>query len=308
MRTSKGEKLKVWFVELRAPFFTAAVVPTLLGTAIAWEELGLFNGWLFMLTLLGTVFAHAGTNVINDYFDFKSGTDLANKNKTPFNGGSPFLVNGTLTPKEVYWGAISFFVICGVIGLYLAYAASFWILPLGVLGISLGYFYTSPKLNLAALGIGEIAVGLGFGPLIVEGAYVVQTGELSLAAFAAGLPVAFLIGLVLFINQFPDMDADSGAGKTHWVVRMGLQKASFWYAGLMITTFATVVALWAAGIYPIWSLIALVPVAIAYRAVGIVLHRYSNFKELLPAQAMTIQIHLLVGLLISAGLIASGLL
>ena len=86
MKTSKGEKLKVWFVELRAPFFTAAVVPTLLGTAIAWEELGLFDGWLFILTLLGTVFAHAGTNVINDYFDFKSGTDLANKDKTPFNG------------------------------------------------------------------------------------------------------------------------------------------------------------------------------------------------------------------------------
>jgi len=308
MTDEKPSKLKIWLLELRAPFFTASLVPVLLGAAIAYESESLFDPLLFVLTLIGVVFAHAGTNVINDYFDFKNGTDLANKNRTPFNGGSPFLITGVLTPKEVYWGAIGFFGACAAIGLYLAYAVSFWIIPLGVLGIGLGYFYTSPRLNLAAMGVGEFAVGLGFGPLVVEGAYLVQTGELSLAALLAGLPVAFLIGLVLFINQFPDREADSGAGKTHWVVRMGLQKASFWYAGLMAATFATVVALWAAGIYPMWSLVALVPAAIAYKAVRVVLDKYGSVRELVPAQAMTVQVHLTVGLLISAGLIAAGLL
>lgn len=308
MTDDKPSKLKVWLLELRAPFFTAAVVPTLLGAALAWESADVFDPILFVLTLIGVVFAHAGTNVVNDYFDFKSGTDMANKNRTPFNGGSPFLITGVLTPKEVYWGAMTFFAMCGIIGLYLAFAVSYWIIPLGIIGIGLGYFYTSPRLNLAAMGVGEFAVGLGFGPLIVEGAYLVQTGDLSVAAFLAGLPVAFLIGLVLFINQFPDRDADGNAGKTHWVVRMGLHKAAFWYAGLMTTTFVTVIVLWAAGIYPIWSLIALVPAAIALKAVRIVLAKYSSVRELVPAQAMTIQIHLTVGLLISAGLIAAGFL
>ncbi len=308
MTDEKPSKLKIWFLELRAPFFTASLVPTLLGASIAWESESAFDPVLFILTLMGVVFAHAGTNVINDYFDFKNGTDLANKNRTPFNGGSPFLITGVLAPKEVYWGAMSFFGACAAIGLYLAYTVSYWIIPLGVLGIGLGYFYTSPRLNLAAMGVGEFAVGLGFGPLVVEGAYLVQTGELSLAALLAGLPVAFLIGLVLFINQFPDREADSGAGKNHWVVRMGLRKASFWYAGLMVTTFTTVVALWAAGIYPIWSLVALLPAAIAYKAVRIVFDKYGSVRELVPAQAMTVQVHLTVGLLISAGLIAAGLL
>ena len=301
-------KLKIWLLELRAPFFTAALVPTLLGAAIAWEAIGTFDPLLFVLTLVGVVFAHAGTNVINDYFDFKNGTDVINKNRTPFNGGTPFLVSGILKPKEVYWGAMAFFGACAAIGLYLAYAVSYWILPLGIIGIGLGYFYTSPKLNLAAMGAGEFAIGFGFGPLIVEGAYLVQTGEPSLAAFLAGLPVAFLIGLVVFINQFPDRDADSSVGKNHWVVRMGLQKAAFWYTGLMVTTFVTVVALWMVGIYPVLSLIALVPAAVALKAIKIVLDKYSNVRELVPAQAMTIQVHLMVGLLISVGLIAAGFL
>jgi 1,4-dihydroxy-2-naphthoate polyprenyltransferase len=308
MTTEKPPKLKVWLAELRAPFFTAAAVPTLLGTALAWESEDLFDPVLFLLTLAGVVFAHAGTNVVNDYFDYKSGTDLANKNRTPFNGGSPFLITGELSPKEVYWGAMTFFAACAAIGLYLAYAVSYWIIPLGAIGVGLGYFYTSPRLNLAAMGVGEFAVGLGFGPLIVEGAYLVQTGELSVAAFLAGLPVAFLIGLVLFINQFPDKEADGSVGKNHWVVRMGLQKAASWYAALMVTTFVTVVALWLAGIYPYWSLVALVPAAVAFKAVRIVLEKHASVRELVPAQAMTVQIHLMVGLLISAGLIAAGLL
>lgn len=308
MTDTKPSKLKIWLLELRAPFFTASLVPTLLGASIAWEAVGEFDLLLFLLTLLGVVFAHAGTNVVNDYFDYKNGTDLSNRNRTPFNGGSPFLITGVLSPKEVYRGAICLFGISAIIGLYLAYAVSYWIVPLGVLGIGLGYFYTSPKLSLASMGLGEFAVGFGFGPLVVEGAYLVQTGELSIAALLAGLPVAFLIGLVLFINQFPDMEADGGAGKNHWVVRMGLRKASFWYAGLVATTFATVVALWAAGIYPVWSLVALLPAAMAYKAVTTVLEKYNSFRELVPAQAMTVQLHLTIGLLISAGLIAAGFL
>lgn len=306
--SDKPSMLKVWLLELRAPFFSAAVVPTLLGAGFAWESQGMFDPLLFALTLAGVVLAHAGTNVVNDYFDFKSGTDVVNRNRTPFNGGSPFIITGVLAPKQVYWAAITFFAGCAAIGIYLAYAVTLWIIPLGVVGIGLGYFYTSPKLNLAAMGVGEFAVGLGFGPLIVLGAYMVQTGEVSLAAFLAGIPVAFLIGLVLFINQFPDRDADGSVGKNHWVVRMGLQKAASWYAGLMATTFIVIVALWAVGIYPVWSLIALLPAAIAIKAVKIVLEKHGNVSELVPAQAMTIQLHLTVGLLISAGLIASGLL
>ncbi|UCE81167.1 MAG: 1,4-dihydroxy-2-naphthoate octaprenyltransferase [Methanobacteriota archaeon] len=300
--------LKIWFLEMRAPFFTATIIPTSFGAVFAWYEGVPFNILLFLTTLLGVLFLHAGTNVVNDYFDYISGTDRVNRNRSPFNGGSPFIVEGILTPQQVYRAAIAFFAIGGILGILLAFSVSILIIPLGVLGIGLGYFYTAPKINLAAKGLGEIAVGLGFGPLVVGGAYLVQSGELVLLPFIAGLPIGLLIGLVLFINQFPDVEADGAVGKTHWVVRMGLAKASILYAAIMASTFIVIILLWIAGVYPLLSLLGLIPAAIAVKAVRTTLLQHGRPSELLPAQAMTVQIHLLVGLLIITGLIASEIL
>ena len=151
-------KVRIWFLEMRAPFFTAVVVPTVLGTVMAWYEADVFDLLLFTLTLLGVTFIHAGTNIVNDYFDYRGGTDLINKNKSPFNGGSPFLVEGVLTPRQVYRAALAFFAAGSLIGLYLAAEVSPVIILLGIVGVAFGYFYTAPKVNLAARGIGEVAL------------------------------------------------------------------------------------------------------------------------------------------------------
>ena len=304
----KGVRLKLWFMEVRAPFFTATVVPTVFGAVFAWYDKDLFDPALFLVTLLGVLCLHAGTNVVNDYFDYRSGTDRTNRNRSPFNGGSPFVVEGVLSPEEIYRAAIAFFVAGGVIGLVLAFAVDLTILPIGILGAALGYFYTSPRINLAAKGLGEVAVGMGFGPLVVGGAYIVQTGSLAWTPFAAGLPIGLLVGLILFVNQFPDMESDARAGKTHWVVRMGLKNAAIWYLGLMSAAFGSIVVLWAMGIYPALALIGLVPGLVALKAIRIVLEDHAEFKRLLPAQAMTVQIHLMVGILITVGLVAAQML
>ena len=300
--------LKVWFLEMRAPFFTATIVPTTFGAVFAWYEGVAFDVLLFIITVLGVLFLHAGTNVVNDYFDYRSGTDRINKNRSPFNGGSPFIVEGILTPQQVYRAAVIFYAVGGVIGLALALTTSLLVIPLGVLGIGLGYFYTAPKVHLAAKGLGEIAVGLGFGPLVVGGAYIVQSGEFALAPFVAGLPIGLLIGLVLFINQFPDAEADGAVGKTHWVVRMGLSRAAAWYAAIMASAFVLIIVLWLVGVYPLMALLGLLPGVIALKAVSTALKEYKQPSRLLPAQAMTVQTHLLVGLLLTIGLIGSVML
>ncbi|UCE92109.1 MAG: prenyltransferase [Methanobacteriota archaeon] len=299
--------LKVWFLEIRAPFFTATIVPTVFGALFAWHEGYSFDSFLFALTLLGVLFIHAGTNVVNDYFDYRSGTDRINENRSPFNGGSPFVVEGVLTPEQIYRAALMLFAIGATIGVVLALSVSLLIIPLGVLGIGLGYFYTSPRAHLAARGVGEVAVGSGFGPLVVAGAYLVQAGEITWTPFVAGLPIGVLIGLVLFINQFPDAEADGRVGKTHWVVRMGLHRAAMWYAGLMASAFVLIVVLVAAEVLPVWTLLALAPAVVAVRAVRLALREHSHFGRLLPAQAMTVQTHAMVGLLLALGLMASGL-
>ncbi|MBU0685742.1 MAG: 1,4-dihydroxy-2-naphthoate octaprenyltransferase [Thermoplasmatota archaeon] len=298
-------RLRIWIREVRAPFFTAAIVPTAIGAALAWYDTGIFDLSLFLLATLGVVLIHAGTNVVNDYFDYRNGSDVVNKNKSPFNGGSPFLIDGTLAPKQVYRGAIVLFALGGMIGLVLAYLVSSLILVLGVIGVFLGYCYTSPKVNLAARGIGEIAIGFGFGPLIVAGSYLIQTGTLALSAFLGGIPIGLLIALVLFINEFPDMEADRYARKNHWVVRVGLARASVWYAILMGMAFVSIVILWTIGIYPVWALIALIPAIVAAGATRIVSSKYARVGEIVPAQAKTIQVHLVTGLLICLGLVLS---
>lgn len=298
-------KLRIWIKEVRAPFFTAAIVPSAIGAAMAWHDKELFDPFLFLLATLGVVLTHAGANVVNDYFDFRNGSDRVNKNKSPFNGGSPFLVDGTLAPKQVYRGAIILFAMGGAIALVLSYLVSNLILVLWLIGVFLAYCYTSPKVNLSALGLGEIAVGFGFGPLIVAWSYLAQTGTLTLSAFLGGIPIGLLIALVLFINEFPDMDADRYAGKNHWVVRVGLARASVWYVVLMGMVFVSIVSLWVVRIYPEWALIGLIPAIVAVGAARIVTSKHVRITEILPAQAKTIQMHLITGLLICLGLVLS---
>ncbi len=306
MQGQKKPGIKVWFLEMRAPFFTATIIPTVFGAAFAWHETSLFDAPLFLLTLLGVLCLHAGTNIVNDYFDYRSGTDRINKNRSPFNGGSPFVVEGILTPQQIYKAAMTLFAAGAVIGVLIALSTSLLVIPLGVVGIGFGYSYTAPKVHLAARGVGEIAVGLGFGPLVVAGTYLVMTGELTWLPFVAGLPIGLLIGLVLFINEFPDAEADSEVGKSHWVVRVGLKKAATWYAGLMALTFVVIVVLWASGIFPALALIGLLPALIAVRAVSTTLRDHGQFDKLIGAQAKTVQIHALVGTLLTIGLVASG--
>lgn len=307
-RLTPARKLSIWVAELRAPFFTAAIVPAVLGAAMAWYETDRIDMVLLGLTLLGVVSIHGGTNVVNDYFDFKSGTDRINKSRSQFNGGSPFIVEGVLGPEEVYRAAALLFAIGSAIGFYLAYVSTPSIIALGIIGVALGYSYTNPKVNLAAKGVGEIAVGAGFGPLVVGGAYVVQTGTLSPHAFIAGIPVGLLIGLVLFINQFPDREADAAVGKNHWVVRLGTERSSAVYVVMLALAFSTIPALWMTGVYPIWTLLGLLSMLIAPKAIEAVLDRHDDARALIPAQAITVQMHLLSGLLIPLGFLVSGLL
>jgi 1,4-dihydroxy-2-naphthoate octaprenyltransferase len=301
-------KAKIWFLELRAPFFTAAILPVLIGAAFVFWETETFDLALVLITLAGTVSLHAGTNMINDFFDYKSGTDARNQARTPFNGGSPFLIEGILKPRSVLVAALAAFAVGGLIGLYLAWIISWWILPLGIIGGLLGLLYVAPKVNLAGRGVGEIALGLGFGPLMTMGTYLVLTGDISWISFIIGLPIGFLITLVLYINQFPDMEADGSVGKNHWVVRLGRKKARIGYPLILVVTYVFVVMMIPFGMMPALSLISLITIPLAYKASKIVLANADNVRALIPAQALTVQIHLISGLLLAGGIALSAII
>jgi len=304
----KMGKAKIWFLELRAPFFTAAILPVLIAAAFVFWEKDAFNLYLVLITVAGMVSLHAGTNMINDYFDYWSDDDARNQARTPFNGGSPFLIEVVLKPKSVLAAALMAFGVGGLIGLYLAWTITWWILPLGVIGGLLGLLYVEPRVNLAGRGVGEIAVGLGFGPLMTMGTYLVLTGEVSLNSFLVGLPIGFLITLVLYINQFPDMEADASVGKDHWVVRLGRRRARIGYPIILGSSYGFVAVAIVVGMIPVLSCLFFLTLPFAFKASKIVLGNPDDVRALIPAQAMTIQIHLLGGLLLTIGMAISRLI
>lgn len=298
----RGSKVKIWLAEIRAPFFTATVVPILLGATIAWARTGSFHWGYFLLAMAGGLLLHTGTNVANDYYDHLSGTDDRNVEFVrPFTGGSRMIQEGILTPTEVLSGALISFALAAVVGLFLTYVRGPLIVLLGIIGIFSGFFYTAPPLNLVSRGIGEFFIGLNFGLLMTVGSYFVQTGSLAWEPAVASIPVALLITAVLYINEFQDAPADASAGKDHWVVRLGRKRAAWGYFFLILLTYLSIFLAAVLGATSPFTLIALATLPVAIRAVGVARAHYDEYLKLVPANAATVFMHLLTGLLLSAG-------
>src|SRR5580700_1686211 len=159
--------LAVWIQAIRAPSLSAAAIPVLLGVAVAARE-GFFSLGRMILALIGAMAIQAGTNLINDYYDFRSGAD-SNESLGP----SMVIQRGLLTPDQVWRGGIVAFAIGAILGLVLVYLCGWPILAIGIPSIAAGYFYTAAPVSLAYVGLGELTVFLFMGPTIVLGAYYV---------------------------------------------------------------------------------------------------------------------------------------
>lgn len=293
--------MKKWIQAFRLPFLTATFIPAVLGTVLAWNA-GYFYLSRFALVLLGVAVMHIGTNVYNDYYDHKSGNDEANTFPTPFSGGSRVIQEKILTPSEMFTAASINFAIAAGIGLYLnSLVPGNIILYLGLFGLLSGFFYTAPPVRIGYSGLGELLIGLNFGPLVVFGAYYVQTGRFDWIAIIASIPAALLIIAVIYINEFPDYSADKSVNKNTLVVRIGREKAVVGFDIILGITYLTILLAVFFGIYPLPSLIALLPLPLAIKATS-TLHKYAtDSKLLIPANAATVQLHLLTGVLFVGG-------
>ena len=299
-------KLALYLKEMRAPFFTAVIVPSVLGFVIAIHQSIDVNWFHFILALLGVVFLHAGTNIANDYFDHKSGNDEANEEYArPFTGGSRMIQQKLLTSQQVLAESLLFFLAGGAIGIYLTIQIGIGILILGIAGTFIGYFYTAPPFRLAYHGLGESAVGVSCGILVTLGAYYVQAGHFSWEPAVAGVPIGILIAAVLWINEFQDYKADKAVGKKHWVVRMGREKAEKIYRMMMIGTYLFIIVASLAGWITYFAMIGLLTLPLALKALKTSSKQYDNPHQLVPANAATISVHLFTGLLLSLGYMLS---
>jgi 1,4-dihydroxy-2-naphthoate octaprenyltransferase len=296
-------KIFTWLVIMRLPFLTATFIPIFVGAAVA--NLSGFPvdwGWLG-LTLLGGSLLHIGTNTANDYFDHTSGTDEANYNyMVPFSGGSRSIQMGLISAKGMLTVAIVSFALSAVVGIPLIQKAGMPVLWLGLIGFFSGLFYTAPPFRFASRkGLGELIIGLNFGPLMVAGSALVQTGKLLPEAFLAGIPIGLLVAAIVYVNEFPDHDGDKATGKDTLIVVFGPEKARIGYVLLVAGAFISIIVMALNGTFPMLTLIALVASYFGVRAIQI-LYKYYDDRLLQPANAGTINMHFITGVLFCIGI------
>ena len=285
----------------RLPFLSATAIPVLLGIAIAARQ-GVFDWWLALATIIGASFAHLAINVSNDIFDTLSGADEANVNPTQFSGGSRVLIYDLVTLRQLIGLAVGLFGAAAVIGLYLVWATgSQTLLLIGIAGILLGLAYTAPPLKLVYRGLGEIAVAIGFGPIMLLGAYAVQTGTVSWEAAVASIPVAILVALILYVNEIPDRTGDAAAGKRTIPVRLPADSVTTIYLVSALAAFGVVVAGVVGGLLPPFTLLSLAVVPLAFRVHQGIRQHYHSPYTLMAVMGANVTLHLYVGLLLLVG-------
>jgi len=298
MKDEQFKRLWKGFWQLADPkIWIASTIPMAVGGALAFGMTGKFDVFWFLISLAAVYLIEIGKNASNEVVDYITGVDryVTPDKRTPFSGGKKTIVDGKLTVTEAALISMLTFGAACIIGIYIMLYREMSIFWIGFLGILIAIFYSVPPLKLAYRGLGELAVGFVFGPLILSGIYKVMTHELTLPAVVVALPIGFLIANVLVINQFPDYEADKRGNKKNLVVRLGKKKAVNVHAILFILAFSSFLAITVIFRNPFW-LLGFAGVPLAVKSVRVARVHYDNIKELVQANAATIMAYQVTGL------------
>ena len=271
-----------------------------LGTCIAWYN-GAFHLGYALLAFFGLLLAHISVDVLNEYDDYKSGVDLETK-KTPFSGGSGALPSGLISPRQALWLGIASFLLIVPIGIFFVIIRGWELLPLLLVAALCIILYTRVILKTRWP---EWAPGLGMGTLPVLGAYFVQAGEYTWPLVIAAIPSGILVHNLLLLNEFPDVEADRKADRKTTPITIGKAKASIVYSVLTIIVYLWIVGGVVAGQMPVFSLIALLTLPLAIKAIR-GSRKHEDMDKLMPAMASNVMVVLLTQLLLGIGYILAG--
>ncbi|HVL53409.1 MAG TPA: prenyltransferase [Vitreimonas sp.] len=285
----------------RLPFLTATIVPVVIGILIAVSH-GFFHPLTAILTIIGAAFVQLAINVSNDVFDTAQGADDANVTPTKFSGGSRVIQYGLVSFRQMATLAFGFFAAAAAIGLVLLLVrGSAALLVIGVVGFIVGLGYTAPPLKLVYRGLGELAVAVGFGPLMLLGAYVVQSGgALAWEPFVASIPIAVLVALILYVNEIPDRRGDARADKRTLPVRFSREAVVTGYRLAIALAFGVLIVGVLAGLLPIPALAVLLTLPLALQVERGLRPNYDNPYGLMAVMGVNIRLHLYAGLLLAA--------
>jgi 1,4-dihydroxy-2-naphthoate octaprenyltransferase len=296
MEKSNTNHLGIWLKEIRAPFLVLPVLLTLIGGAAAHHD-SFFNPVLFILTVVGVVLAHISVNLFNEYSDWETGIDSRTE-RTPFSGGSGNLQSGVIEPRHVKSVAWISLIVAFFIGLYLTRASGWPILVLMGIGGLTAITYTD---HLTRCMLGELASGITLGSFVVIGSYFVQTSEINSGIIWASIPPGILTSLLLFLNEFPDAEADRSGGRRHLVIVLGKRVSGIIYSVALMSLYLVLLLGVITGELPKTMMVCFLTFPLAVSTSGKVIRHRDTTPQLIPALGMNVIIVLATDFLMTVG-------
>ena len=294
-------KASAW-LEIARPFsFTASATPVAIGGALAWAD-GQFQWWLFVLAMVAGVCLQLGTNIVNEIYDVRRGTDNITSPRA-----SHAILKGIVSEREAFALAFGAFGVSVLLGLSFIAIRGWPIAALGVAGLLGGYFYTAPPFEYKYRALGVPLVFFLMGPLMVEGSYYTVAGAFSARALVASIPVGFLVAAILHANEWRDVSEDTRLGSLTLSSLIGVRRAHSLYLSLLVGAYlvvavaAMVQALPTGALLTIMSLPAFVSVlqASALGASG-------QTRAIAMIDLRTARLHMIFGVCLALGLAAAG--
>jgi 1,4-dihydroxy-2-naphthoate octaprenyltransferase len=297
MTESASQQIKNITRALRLPFITASILPFIAGSLLVKNSFSILR---FFLGCLAVVFTHLSANLLNDYADSKSKADWQDKRFYGFFGGSKLIQEHIFSEKFYLNLAFVFSVLAMVSILALAILLkNILIVAIFLFIIFLAWSYSHNPLQFSYRRLGEIIIFLLFGPALVMGGYFIQTSIFpTKAGFFLSLPFGFLTTAILYINEIPDLPSDMQVGKLTWVSLLGAKKAFIGYAVLVYCAFLSIISCIAFGYLSHFSLVSVIFIALAIKAMGIAKKFPDDKMKLIESSKLTIAMQVLVSIIL----------
>lgn len=291
--------IKSWFRVIRTRFLLASVIAVTNGLAIAVWRYRQFDLLYAILTFVGVICLHASVDLLNDYWDYKRGIDTVFTKRTKFSGGTGVLPGKLLKPNSVYSAGVIFLLLGSLVGAYFVITRGITVAIILGFAIVAIYFYSTTIVNV---GLGEVFVAAK-STMIVLGSFYVQTGVIESSAVYIGVIIGILSASVLFINSFPDYEADRSKGRRSLVILLGKQKASQVLRILIIFPYILVIAAIFLGYAKTYSIVCFVSIPFAFKIIKYIQKYSESIDKFVPIMAATVMYARITGLTLAISLL-----
>jgi 1,4-dihydroxy-2-naphthoate octaprenyltransferase len=290
--------ITLWLRAIRIRFLLASIIAVINGLAVSFWKNGSFDITYALLTCGGVICLHASVDLLNDYWDYRRGIDKVTK-RTKFSGGTGILPENLLKPRTVYCAGILFLLLGSLIGIYFVAIRGIMIATILVFAIFAIYFYSIKIVNI---GLGELFVAIK-SCMIVVGTFYVQTAFIDMSAFYIGIIIGTLSASVLFVNSFPDYDADRDNGRRTLVIILGKKRGAKVLLLFVSITYAMIAAGILLGYTKLYSLISFASIPLAVKAIIYLNDNNEKFEKVVPVMTTTLLYSRITGILLAIGLL-----